>query len=115
MRVGNVSTSKESDIHVRFESIDICKCRISNARCRVAVMQHLLHIVSTCTHDPKPMLCDLAQFAGMFLHPDIDGWVSLNRTRESEELAHLVEDSGLTPELGRAANGVGLNEFLGAC
>jgi hypothetical protein len=40
------------------------------------------------------MLCDLAQLAGMFLPPDIDGWVSLNRTRESEELAHLVVESG---------------------
>src|SRR6516164_2985211 len=88
MRIRKTSTAKESDIHVRFESIDIGKCRISDARCRVAVVQHLPHVVSTCAHDPKPMLCDLAQFAGMFPHPDFDGGVSLNRSRESEELAH---------------------------
>src|SRR5262245_10607122 len=93
MRIGNVSTSKEPDIHVRLESIDICKCRISDARRRVAIMQHLAHIISAVAHDPKPMLCDLPQFAGMFVHPDIDGWVSLNSIRESEELAHLALDS----------------------
>jgi hypothetical protein len=34
------------------------------------------------------MLRDFAQFARMLPHPCIDEWISLNRTGESEELAH---------------------------
>src|ERR1044071_7328691 len=96
MGIGNLSTSKESDIHVLFEGIDVCKCRIRDASGRVTVMQHLPHIISTSTHDAKPMLSDFAQFAGMLFHPEIDGWVSHNRTGESEELTHRVLDFGYT-------------------
>src|SRR5262245_36478145 len=92
IRISNLSTAKESDIHVRFEGIDVCKCRVSDARCRMPVMQHLPHIASTLTHDPKPMLRDFAQFTRMLLYPGIDGRVSLNRARESKELAHLALD-----------------------
>ncbi len=40
------------------------------------------------THNLEPMLRDFAQFVRMLPHPGIDGWISLNRTGESEELAH---------------------------
>jgi len=96
IRIGKLGTSKESHIHVGFEGIDVCKCRVSDARRRMAVMQHFPHIVSTPAHDLKPMPRNFTQLARMLHHPCINGWVSLHRTRESKKLAHLALNFGIT-------------------
>ena len=62
LRIGNFGTSKEPDIHVSFEGVDVPECRVSYARRRMAIMQQFSHIVSTLTHNLKPMLRDYAQF-----------------------------------------------------
>ena len=37
--IGNLRATKESDINVSFERIDIAECRISHTRSRMAIMQ----------------------------------------------------------------------------
>ena len=39
LRIGNLGATKEPDIDVSFEGIDIGECRISYTRGRMAVMQ----------------------------------------------------------------------------
>jgi hypothetical protein len=56
----------------------------------MAIMQYFPHIVPTLTDDFEPTLRDCAQFTRMRLHPVLDGWISLNRTGEPEELVHNV-------------------------
>jgi hypothetical protein len=58
LRIGNFGTAKESDIHVRFENVDVPECRVSYTRRRMAIMQQFSHIISTLAHNPKPMLRD---------------------------------------------------------
>src|SRR3974390_2493862 len=88
-RISNLGTSKEPNIHVSFECVDVCKRRVSHTRRRMAIMQYFAHIVPTFTHDLEPMLRDCAQFPRMRLHPVLDGWITLNRTEEPEELVHV--------------------------
>src|SRR5260370_2665539 len=88
LRIGNFGTSKEADIHVSFEGVDVPECRVSYTRRRMAIMQQFSHIVSTLTHNLKPMLCDCTQFPRMCLHPGLDRWITINRTVEPQELVH---------------------------
>src|SRR5262245_29501197 len=83
-RIGYVSATKESDIHVSFEGIDVCKCCVSDACRRMTIMQHLPHIVPTLAHDLEPIFRYFPQFAAMLPRPRIDGWIFLNRTGESK-------------------------------
>src|SRR5205085_10846124 len=88
VRIGNFGTSKESNIYVSFEGVDVSECRVSYTRRRMAIMQQFSHVVPTLTHNLKPMPRDYTQFACMRLHPGLDGWITLNRTREPKELIH---------------------------
>jgi|SRR6516164_10003349 len=88
MGISNLSATKEPDIDVRFEYVDIAKCRIIYARSRMTVMQYLSNVVSASAHDLKPALCDLYQLTGMFVHPVLDRWISLNRSRKPHQLRH---------------------------
>src|SRR5437588_338414 len=87
-RIGNLGTAKEPDIHVRFEGVDVPECRVRDTRRRMAIVQQFSHIISTLTHHLKPMPRDYTQFATMRFHPGLDGWITLNRTREPQELIH---------------------------
>ncbi len=88
LRIGNFGTSKEPNIYVSFEGVDVPECRVSYTRRRMPIMQQFLHIVSTLTHNLKPMLRDYTQVPRMRLHPGLDGWITLNRTGEPQELTH---------------------------
>jgi hypothetical protein len=87
MGISDLSATKKPDIDVRFEHIDIAKCRIIYARSRMTVMQYLSNVVSARAHDLKPALCDRSQLTGMFVHPDFDRGISLNRSRKPHQLA----------------------------
>ncbi len=39
LRISNLGATKEPDIDMSFEGIDIGECRITYTRCRVAIMQ----------------------------------------------------------------------------
>ena len=78
MRISDLSAPEESDINVSFEHIDVAESGIIDARSRMTIMQYLSNIFSAGAHDLKPALCDCAQFTGMFVHPDLDPWISLN-------------------------------------
>src|SRR5439155_11108666 len=52
------------------------------------IMQEFSHIVSTLTHNLKPMLRDYTQASRVRRHPCLDGWITLNRTGEPQELIH---------------------------
>lgn len=88
LRIGNFGTSKEPNIYVSFEGVDVPECCVSYTRRRMAIMQQFSHIVSTLTHNLEPMPRDYTQFPCMRLHPGPDGWITLNRTREPQELIH---------------------------
>src|SRR5439155_13704330 len=88
LRIGNLGTAKEPDIHVRFEGVDVPECRVSYTGRRMAIMQQFSHIVFTLTHNLKPMPRDYTQFPSMRLHPGLDDWITLNRTREPQKLIH---------------------------
>src|SRR6266852_5126318 len=93
LRIGNCGTSKEPDIHMVFEGVDVSECRVSYTRRRMAIMQQFSHIVSTLTHNLEPMLRDYTQFPCVRLHPSVDLWITLNRIGETQELSHAL---GLT-------------------
>ena len=87
-RIGKLGATKEPDINVSFEGIDIGKCRITYTGGRMAIMQQLSHIVSAIADDLKPAMRDRSQFTGMLTHPDLDSGISLDRTWEPQKLAH---------------------------
>ena len=88
MRISDLGAPEEPNIHVSFERIDVAKRRVIYARSRVTVVQYLSNVVSAGAHDLKPALHDRAQFTGMFMHPGIDRWISLNRTWKPHQLGH---------------------------
>jgi|GEM_PF-2608169 hypothetical protein len=71
-RVGNLSASKESDIHVSLKGIDVSKCRVSDACRRMTIVQALSYVVPTLTHGLKPILRNFAQFARVLSQPYIN-------------------------------------------
>ena len=88
LRVGNLSSSKESDIYVSRKGVDVSKRRVGDARRRMTIVQALSYVVPALTHGLKPILGNFAQFARKLSQPGIDGWISPNRIGESKELAH---------------------------
>src|SRR4030095_1325137 len=91
--IGNLGTTKESNVDVSFKRIDIAECRVSDTRSRVPIMQYLSNVVSAGAHEIKPLLGDYSQFTRMVAHPDLDGWVSLDRSGKSEKLVHVSSRS----------------------
>jgi hypothetical protein len=80
MRVGNLSATKEPDVDVTFEHIDVAEGRIGYTRRWMTVVQELSHILSAGTHDLEPAPRERPQLTGVFVHPHLDRWISLNRT-----------------------------------
>ena len=54
---------EEADIDVRREGVDIRKCCVPDARSRVAIVQHLSHVVSALAHHLEPALRNRTQCA----------------------------------------------------
>jgi hypothetical protein len=73
---------------VGFERVDVAECRIIYACSWMTVMQYLAHLVAAGAHDLKPALCYRSQLTGMFVHPDLDRWISLNSGWETHKLSH---------------------------
>src|SRR5436190_14943965 len=73
---------------MRFEGIDVSKCCVSDACGRMTIVQHLPHILPALAHHLEPLAGNCPQLARMVLHPCINGWISLYRAAESEQLAH---------------------------
>src|SRR5262245_59731635 len=86
--IGDLSAAKEPDIDVRPERIDIGERRITHTRGRMAIMQYLSNVVSAVAHDREPAPRDRSHFARMPMHPDLDCWISLERTEKVEEFVH---------------------------
>ena len=61
--------AEKSDIDMGFERIDIGESGISDACCRMTVMQQFVYIISTLADDVEPMLRDSTQFTWMLVHP----------------------------------------------
>lgn len=87
-RIGEFGTAKKPDVHVIPERIDVTECRVPDTRCRMTVMHQLPDVVSAGAHHLEPVLRDLPQIIGILAHPDINGWLSFDRTGEPEELIH---------------------------
>ncbi len=51
----------------------------------MAVMQEFSNVVSTLSHDLKPVSCESPQVFGLFRHQGIDGGVPSNRAGEPKE------------------------------
>src|SRR5262245_66650077 len=86
--ISKLGATKEPDIDVGFEGIDIGERRITYTRGRMAIRQSLSNIASAVAHDLKPPLRDRPQFTRMLTHPDLYSWISLDRTGEPQQLAH---------------------------
>src|SRR5262245_27788104 len=91
-RISNLGTTKEPDIDVIFEGIDVAECRITYTGGRSVIMQQLSNIVPAVAHDFKPLLRDRPQFTGMLMHPELDCKISLGRSGKPHELIHLHDD-----------------------
>jgi hypothetical protein len=78
IRIGNLGATKEPDINVGPEGIDIRECGITYTCGWLAIMQQLSNLVSAATHEFEPPPRDRPQFAGMLVHPDVDPWISLD-------------------------------------
>jgi len=85
-RIGNFGTAKEPNIYVSLEGVDVSECCVTDTRRRMTIMQQFPHILSTLAHNPKPTPRDYTQVPFMPLHPGLDGWITLNRTNEPQEL-----------------------------
>jgi hypothetical protein len=94
--IGQLSASKESDIHVSFKGIDVSKCRVSDTCRRMTIVQYLPDIVPALTHDFEPIPGDIAQFARVLSQPFINARISPDRIGKSKELAHIRTGLGLT-------------------
>ena len=79
---------EEADIHMNAEGVDVPKRRISHTRSRVAIVQKLANVRSAAAHLFKPWLGEPSQFVIRLGKPSVDAGVSLNGTREPQELAH---------------------------
>jgi hypothetical protein len=78
---------KEAHIHMRSKHIYIPKGRISEARNRAAIMQHLSHFVAAPSHDFKPLSRNSTQLSFMLFYPSINRWIVFNRPIESQQLS----------------------------
>lgn len=87
-RIRKLGTTEEPHIDVGGERIDVAKCRVRDARGRVAVMQQLPNIISTLAHDVKPMPRDSPQLTPMLTHPDLNRRVMFDRAGEAQKPAH---------------------------
>jgi len=76
--IGKLGATKEPDIDMTCEGIDIGECRITDTRGRMAIMQQLSNIVSAVAHGLKPAPRDRPQFTRMLTHPDVDSRISLD-------------------------------------
>jgi hypothetical protein len=88
VRIGNFGTSEEPNVYVSFEGVDVPECCVTYTRRRMPIVQQFSHIISTLTHNPKPMLRDYTQVPRMRRHPGLNGWITPNRTGEPQELIH---------------------------
>src|SRR5262245_65303348 len=86
--ISKLGATKEPDIDVGFEGIDVGERRITYTRGRMAIMQQLSNIASAVAHDRKPALRDRPQFIRVLLHPDLDSGIALDRTGKPQKLAH---------------------------
>ena len=58
--VGKLSAVKESNIHVRFEGIDVGKCSVTDTCGRMTIVQYLAHIFAASAHDYEPTFRELS-------------------------------------------------------
>ncbi len=97
LRIGQLSPSEKSDVHVSLEGIDVRKGRLPNARRWSAVVDQLPDVISATADHGEPLLREGAQFPGVRVHPSANGGVSLCRGRKSEELSHWREQNDGDP------------------
>jgi hypothetical protein len=87
--IGKLGATKEPDIDVTREGIDIRECRITDTRGRVAIVQQLSNIVSAVTDGREPAPRDRSQFTRMLTHPGVDSRISLDRRGKPQKPAHV--------------------------
>lgn len=83
--VGQGRTLKEADVDVRGEDVDVGEGCVAEAGGRAAVVEELADFVSAVAHCFKTLLRDGAKFAGMIVHPGVDGGIVCGGTVRSED------------------------------
>ena len=92
-------TTKESDIDMSCERIDIGECRIADTGGRMTVVQQFSTIFSAPPHELEPLPRDRAQFTGLLIHPGLDRRIPLERTGEPQKAVHANFTSTLHHKL----------------
>jgi hypothetical protein len=87
-RVVKHRSVEEADIRMNPEGVDVPKRRISHTRSGMAIVQNLANVRSAAAHLFKPWPGEPSQLVIRAGKPSVDAGVSLNGTREPQELAH---------------------------
>jgi hypothetical protein len=96
-RVGKHRPVEEADIHMNPEGVDVPKRRISHTRSGMAIVQKLANVRSAVAHLFKPRPREPSQLVIRAGKPSVDAGVSLNGTREPQELAHWTSLPNIKP------------------
>ena len=101
-RIRELSAVEEPDVYMKSECIDVSEWRISQARNRTSVMHKLPNLISTLSHDLKPLPSDGSQFNGLALYPRIYRRIPLDSTVKLQHLIHRhqIRDKVNKEELG---------------
>ena len=82
--IGDLGATKEPDIDMRLEDVDVGKCCVTYTGRWMAIVQQLSCTwVLAVADDREPTLRDCPQFTGMLMHPDVDTEISPDRSGES--------------------------------
>lgn len=72
LRIVKLRTTEEADVDMGRERVDVGKRRIINACSGLAIVNQLVHVVSTAAHLLEPALRDVAERITMPLHPGVN-------------------------------------------
>ena len=87
-RVPKHRPEEEADIHMSREGVDVPKRRVSHTRRGMTIVQKLANIRPAAAHLLKPWPREPSRLVIGLGKPGFNAGVSLNGTRESQELAH---------------------------
>jgi len=84
LRVRQLGSLEEADVHVGREGIDVGKRRTAHARSGLTIMQHLPNVIAAMAYGFKPPSCHGTKRTLVFIPPKHYGWMALCRAIDSK-------------------------------